>query len=67
MIDAKQIAMDDLHHTLAKIERALRAAGTIEFKAWHNARDRQLAEEFIKMADEAKRSLDFATEMRMGL
>lgn len=63
MIDVKQIAIDDLERTLAKIERALRAAGSIEFQCYHNARDRQLAEEFLKMADEAKRSLDFASEM----
>ena len=65
MIDAKQLAFDDLERTLSKIERALRAAGSIEFQCYHNARDRQLAEEFLKMADEAKRSLDFAKDMGM--
>lgn len=65
MIDVKQIAIDDLERTLAKIERALRAAGSIEFQCYHNARDRQLAEEFLKMADEAKRSLEFSKAMGM--
>lgn len=63
MIDVKQIAIDDMKATLEKLERALRAAGSIEFKCYHNARDKQLAEEFLKMADDAKRSIDFAGEM----
>ncbi len=63
MIDTKQIAISDMRATLGKLERALRAAGSIEFKCYHNARDRQLAGEFIKMADDAKRSIDFAEEM----
>jgi len=61
MIDHKQLVIDDLQHTLSKIERALRAAGSIEFQCYHNARDRQLAEEFLKMADDARRSLNFAS------
>lgn len=65
MINNKQLAIDDLEATLEKIERALRAAGSIEFQCYHNARDRQLAEEFLKMADDAKRSLDFSNQMWM--
>ncbi len=66
MIDSKQIAINDLERTLSKIERALRAAGSIEFQCYHNARDRQLAAEFLKMADEAKRSLDFSNGILAG-
>lgn len=67
MIDAKQLVINDLEATLAKIERSLRAAGSIEFQCYHNARDRQLAEEFLKMADEANRSLEFSKQIQMGL
>lgn len=63
MIDAKHMVIDDMKATLEKLERTLRAAGSIEFKCYHNERDRQLAEEFLKMADDAKRSIDFAEEM----
>lgn len=60
MSAAHVVAIGDLRRTLEKIERTLRAAGSVEFKCYHNARDRQLAEEFLKMANEAKASLDFA-------
>lgn len=63
MIDTKQIAIDDMKATLEKLERTLRVAGSIEFKCYHNPRDKQLAEEFLKMADDAKRSIDFVEEM----
>lgn len=64
-MDAKQLVIDDLTSTLDKIERALRAAGTIEFKEYHNARDRELASEFIRMADDARSALKFAQEMKL--
>lgn len=41
MIDVKQIAIDDMKATLEKLERTLRAAGSIEFKSYHNDRDQQ--------------------------
>ena len=67
MIDPKDVVISDLKRTLAKLERTLRAAGSIEFQCYHNARDRQLAEEFIKMADEAQASLNFATQLEHNL
>lgn len=63
MIDTKQIAIDDMKATLEKLESTLRAGGSVEFKCYHNTRGKQLAEEFLKMADDAKRSIDFAEEM----
>lgn len=63
MIDPKDVIIDDLKRTLSKLERALRAAGSIEFQCYHNARDRQLAGEFLKMAGEAKESLEFAATL----
>lgn len=65
--DPKDLAIADMKHTLAKIERSLRAAGSIEFQCYHNARDRQLAGEFIKMANEAQQSIDFCTQMELML
>lgn len=41
MIDVKQIAIDDMKSTPEKLERTLRAAGSIEFKCYHNDRDQQ--------------------------
>lgn len=67
MIDPKDVIIGDLKRTLSKLERTLRAAGSIEFQCYHNARDRQLAEEFIKMADEAQASLNFATGLEYDL
>lgn len=60
MIDVKDIVIEDLKRTLSSLERTLRAAGNIDMKCYHNARDMQLAEEFIKMADSAMTSLIFA-------
>lgn len=67
MIDAKDVIIEDLKRTLGKLERTLRAAGSIEFQCYHNARDRQLAGEFLKMADEAQESLTFATTLEHNL
>uniref|UniRef100_A0AAU6VYJ4 Uncharacterized protein n=2 Tax=unclassified bacterial viruses TaxID=12333 RepID=A0AAU6VYJ4_9VIRU len=67
MNDPKDVIIEDLKRTLSKLERTLRAAGSIEFQCYHNDRDRQLAGEFLKMADDAQRSLVFATEMEYGL
>jgi len=60
MIDIKDVVIEDLKRILASLERTLRAAGNIEMKCYHNARDVQLAGEFIKMADSAMESLIFA-------
>lgn len=65
MVDIRDVAIEDLKRTLGKLERALRSAGSIEFKCYHNDRDRQLASEFLKMADEAKESLDFVGELNV--
>jgi len=65
--DPKDLAIADMKRTLAKIERALRAAGSVEFKCYHNERDRQLATEFIKMANDAQQSIDFCTQMELCL
>lgn len=62
-VDPKDVVIEDMKRTLSKLERALRGAGEIEFQCYHNARDKRLAEEFLKMANEAKESLDFATEL----
>lgn len=62
-VDPKDVVIADMKRTLSKLERALRDAGSIEFQCYHNARDKQLAEEFLKMANEAKESLDFAAEL----
>jgi hypothetical protein len=66
-VDPKDVIISDLKRTLAKLERALRGAGSIEFQCYHNARDRQLAGEFLKMADEAQESLNFATQLECNL
>ena len=63
MIDSKQIVINDLKTTLEKLEQALRLAGNVEMQCYHNARDKQLANEFLKTANEAKRSIDFAEDM----
>lgn len=60
MIDVKDVVIEDLKRTLSSLERTLRAAGSIDMKCYHNARDMQLADEFIKMADSAMTSLIFA-------
>lgn len=67
MINPKDVVIADLRRTLSKLEGTLRAAGSVEFQCYHNERDRQLAAEFLKMADDAQRSLVFATEMEYGL
>jgi hypothetical protein len=67
MVYPKDVIIEDLKRTLAKLERALRAAGSVEFQCYHNARDRQLAEEFLKMANEAQESLNFATQLEHNL
>ena len=59
MVDPRDVVIEDMVRTLAKLERTLRAAGSIEFECYHNQRDRELAEEFLKMANSAKESLDF--------
>lgn len=66
-VDPKDVAIADMKRTRQKLERALRAAGSIEFQCYHNARDRQLAGEFIKMADEAQQSIDFTVQMELKL
>lgn len=66
MVDPRDVVIEDLARTLEKLERTLRAAGNIEFKCYHNERDRQLASEFIKMANAAKESLDFKDTILKG-
>lgn len=56
MTDPRDVVIEDLYRTLASLESALRHAGN----CYHNHRDRQLAQEFVKMADSAKASMDFA-------
>ncbi len=63
--DARNVVIEDMKRTLGKLERALRSAGSIKFQCYHNARDRQLAEEFLKMANQAKESLDFSAQILM--
>lgn len=63
-VDPKDLAIADMKRTLGKLERTLRAAGSIEFQCYHNARDRQLATEFIKMADEAQESINFVESLK---
>lgn len=63
MVDHKDLIIEDLKRTLAKLERSLRAAGTIEFKPWHTARDRTIAAEFVIMANEARESLAFSNNL----
>jgi hypothetical protein len=67
MSDLRDVIIEDLKRTLSKLERTLRAAGSIEFQCYHNARDRQLAGEFLKMADEAQESLNFAIGLEYDL
>lgn len=64
--DPKDLAIADMKRTLGKLERALRAASSIEFQCYHNHRDRELASEFIKMADDAQESIDFCVQMELG-
>lgn len=64
MVDKKDVIIEDMTRTLKSLERTLRAAGSIEFECYHNARDRQLAAEFLKMANAAKESIDFAEELK---
>ena len=66
-VDPKDLAIADMKRTLTKLERTLRAAGSIEFQCYHNARDRELAAEFIKMADEAQESINYAVQMEHAL
>lgn len=58
MIDVKDLIIADLSATLTSLEASLRAAGSIQFQCYHNARDREMAEQFLKMADAARKSLD---------
>lgn len=58
MTDVKDLIIADMKATLTSLEVTLRAAGSIEFQCYHNARDRQLAEQFLKMADAARKSLN---------
>ena len=67
MVDPKDVVIYDLRSTLASLERTLRAAGSIEFKCYHNERDMSLAKEFLKMADAAQASIDFSDTILMGL
>lgn len=60
MVDPRDVVIEDLYRTLASLESALRHAGNIQFKEYHNQRDKLLALEFIKMADSAKASMEFA-------
>lgn len=62
-VDPRDAAIADMKRTLGKLERALRDAGSIQFQCYHNERDRQLACEFIKMADEAEQSIAFCISM----
>lgn len=66
-VDPKDVIIEDLKRTLSKLERTLRAAGSIEFQPYHNTRDRQMAGEFLKMANEAQESLTFATQLEYNL
>lgn len=67
MIDVKDLIIADLKRTMAKLERELRSAGSIDFQPYHSARDQQLAVEFLKMAEEAKESLTFVTTLENNL
>jgi hypothetical protein len=67
MLDPKDVIIEDLKRTLSKLERSLRMAGSIEFQCYHNARDRELAGEFLKMANEAQESLNFAIQLEHNL
>lgn len=55
-VDPKDLAIADMKRTLAKLERTLRAFG-----------EQELADEFIKMADEAKESINFAVILEHAL
>lgn len=59
----EEFIINDMRNTLQSLESTLRAAGSIEFECYHNDRDRQLAKEFIKMADVAKQSIDLANSV----
>lgn len=58
--DPKDVVIEDLKRTLGKLERTLRLAGAPPKEFWQTSRDVGLASEFLKMADEARASLDFA-------
>lgn len=62
-VDPKDVAISDMKRTLEKLERTLRAAGSIEMKCYHTARDLEIAKEFIKMANEAERSIALCIAM----
>jgi len=63
-VDPKDVIIEDLKRTLGSLERTLRAAGAIDMQMYHNSRDGQLASEFIKMANAARASLDFAESLK---
>lgn len=63
-VDVKDVVIEDLRRTLVSLERTLRAAGSIQFECYHNVRDRELAGEFLKMADAARASLDFGDSLK---
>lgn len=66
-VNPKDVIIEDLSRTLRSLERTLRAAGSIEFECYHNTRDRELARAFIKMANDAKESLDFAESLKCAM
>lgn len=61
MIDNKELVIGHMLQTLSGLESALREAGSIQFQCYHNERDKAIAREFIRMADIAKQSIDFAS------
>jgi hypothetical protein len=63
-VDPKDVIIEDLKRTVGSLERTLRAAGSFDPQPYHNARDHQLATEFIKMANAARASLDFAESLK---
>lgn len=63
-VDIKDVIIEDMARTLRSLERALRSAGSAEPKFYHNARDKELAAEFLKMADSAQASLDYKTQLQ---
>ncbi|WP_278939074.1 hypothetical protein [Pseudomonas helleri] len=63
-VDIRDVIIEDMARTLRSLERTLRSAGSIEFQCYHNARDKELAAEFLKMADAAQASLDYKTQLQ---
>lgn len=63
-VDIKDVIIEDMARTLRSLEKTLRRAGSIEFQCYHNARDKELAGEFLKMADAAQASLDYRTQLQ---